>query len=337
METPFFSVVVPVYKVEAYLEECLTTLAGQSFDNYEVILVDDGSPDNSGAICDIWQQRYPHIFRVIHQENGGQIMARGAAMQAAKGEFLVFVDSDDVLRIDALEIIADYIRRYRVDMVIYDFSVAPDYSRSEDQLPFEDGQIMDLQGSDMLRRMLCSSFCLNGLWRKAVRRSVLEAHWDLSAYAYIRNGEDLLLTLPMMESAEKIVYAKHTLYYYRENPQSVTNTPNPRLFRSLREVLRIQRQYAEKWDPTGELAQLSDAHGLLIFFDDVMVQITRSTLSWKEKRACLLEVVTDSDFQRNYAYLNRITSFKARLSLILARHRCFFPLLLYGSLRNRLR
>ena len=118
MEAPLFTVVVPVYKAEAYLEACLKTLADQSFDQYEVILVDDGSPDNSGVICDAWQQRYPHIFRVIHQKNAGQIMARNAAIQAAKGEFLIFVDSDDVLRTDALEIIAAYIRQFDADMVI---------------------------------------------------------------------------------------------------------------------------------------------------------------------------------------------------------------------------
>ena len=102
MEAPFFSIVVPVYKAEAYLDACLGSLADQSFDSFEAILVDDGSPDNSGAICDVWQRKYPHIFRVIHQENGGPIKARAAAMRSAKGEFLVFADADDMLRADAL-------------------------------------------------------------------------------------------------------------------------------------------------------------------------------------------------------------------------------------------
>ena len=336
METPFFTVVVPVYKAEAYLEACLETLAGQSFAQYEVILVDDGSPDNSGAICDAWQLRYPHMFRVIHQKNGGQVMARMAAVWEAKGEFLVFVDSDDMLRTDALEIIAGYIRRYQADMVIYNLAVDPDYSKRVGPVLFEDGQVVTLEHSDKLRKLLCGSFALNSMCRKAVRRCLVRSNWDFSSVAHIRNGEDLLQSLPIMESAKRIVYADQNLYFYRENPQSVTNVPNPRLFRSLRDVLRIQRQYAEKWDATGQLSQLCDTHGLLVFFDDVIVKICRSPRSWKEKRNCLLEVVTDADFLRDYAYLRRIPSAKARLSLALARHRCFLPLLLYGTLRNEL-
>ena len=91
---PLISVIVPVYKVEAYLDKCISSIVGQTYRNLEIILVDDGSPDNCGAICDAWAEQDSRI-KVIHKENGGLSDARNAGMSAATGELLGFVDSDD--------------------------------------------------------------------------------------------------------------------------------------------------------------------------------------------------------------------------------------------------
>ena len=95
-QLPLISVIVPVYKVEAYLDKCLTSLTGQTYENLEILLVEDGSPDGSGAICDAWAERDSRIT-VIHQENRGGGTARNTALDMAKGELLAFVDSDDYL------------------------------------------------------------------------------------------------------------------------------------------------------------------------------------------------------------------------------------------------
>lgn len=96
MKLPLISVIVPVYKVEKYLDRCLESLTGQSYDNLEILLVEDGSPDGSGAICDAWAARDSRI-KVIHQENRGGGAARNAALDIAGGELLAFVDSDDYI------------------------------------------------------------------------------------------------------------------------------------------------------------------------------------------------------------------------------------------------
>lgn len=90
------SVIVPVYKVEKYLDQCVASIVSQSFSDLEIILVDDGSPDNCPAMCDAWAKRDSRI-RVIHKENGGLSDARNAGMAAAKGSFIGFVDSDDII------------------------------------------------------------------------------------------------------------------------------------------------------------------------------------------------------------------------------------------------
>ena len=95
-QLPLISIIVPVYKVEAYLDKCLTSLTNQTYENLEILLVEDGSPDGSGQLCDAWAARDSRV-RVIHQENRGGGAARNAALEIARGELLAFVDSDAIL------------------------------------------------------------------------------------------------------------------------------------------------------------------------------------------------------------------------------------------------
>ena len=98
---PAISVIVPVYKVEAYLDTCVESILAQTFTDLEVILVDDGSPDGCPAKCDAWAQKDLRV-RVIHQANGGLSAARNTGIEAARGDFFAFVDSDDRLEPDTL-------------------------------------------------------------------------------------------------------------------------------------------------------------------------------------------------------------------------------------------
>ena len=101
---PTISVIVPVYNVEIYLHRCVDSILAQTFTDFELILVDDGSPDNCGAICDEYAKKDSRV-RVIHKENGGQSSARNRAIEAAQGEWIHFVDSDDLIHPQMLEIL----------------------------------------------------------------------------------------------------------------------------------------------------------------------------------------------------------------------------------------
>ena len=102
---PEFSVIVPVYKVEKYLDRCIGSILAQTFSDFELILIDDGSPDNSGQICDEYAGKENRIH-VIHKENGGVSTARNAGLDIAPGKFIVFVDSDDEVASNYLEILS---------------------------------------------------------------------------------------------------------------------------------------------------------------------------------------------------------------------------------------
>ena len=120
MNKPLVSVIVPVYKVEDYLDKCVKSIVAQTYENLEIILVDDGSPDNCPSMCDSWAQKDSRI-KVIHKENGGVSSARNSALDAAAGDYICFVDSDDFIEPNAvgymLENIGDamlYCARFRM-------------------------------------------------------------------------------------------------------------------------------------------------------------------------------------------------------------------------------
>ena len=115
------SIIVPVYKVEEYLGECVDSLLSQTIDDYEIILVDDGSPDNSGKIADEYAAANPDMIRVLHIDNGGQGRARNFALDIAKGDFVGFVDSDDWVTHDMYEKMYASAAETGADVVVCDF------------------------------------------------------------------------------------------------------------------------------------------------------------------------------------------------------------------------
>jgi len=120
MDTPFFSIIIPVYKVrQDYLEMCVESIRNQSFCNLEVILVDDGSPDNCGAICDEYAKKDARI-KVIHQRNQGVSAARNAGIEAAQGEWIMFVDADDWLDKRFIELLMKKMKQVDAELVVCD-------------------------------------------------------------------------------------------------------------------------------------------------------------------------------------------------------------------------
>ena len=117
-----FSIIVPVYNTEKYLKECLDSLINQTYRDFEIILVDDGSTDSSGEICDIYAEQNPDRIKVIHKPNGGLISARITGNKHASGDYILNVDSDDFVSLDLLKTVNEKIEEYDFPyMVIYSF------------------------------------------------------------------------------------------------------------------------------------------------------------------------------------------------------------------------
>ena len=213
------SILVPVYNAEQFLPECIESALNQTYKNYEIILVDDGSTDTSGTICDQYATEHTSIS-VSHVKNGGQIRARELAAQQAKGDFLVFLDADDRLRNDALETIVATIQKYQCDCVIFGFSRLIDGTLIS--APDDGAEEVLTNKRDIYRKCLEGRY--NAIWRKAVKATAWNQNTSNKDILQIRLGEDLIQSLSVFKNSEKIAFINDALYEYRDNPNSITNT-----------------------------------------------------------------------------------------------------------------
>ncbi|WP_065231368.1 glycosyltransferase family 2 protein [Gallibacterium genomosp. 1] len=225
----FFWICVPVYNVEAFLKDCLDSVLNQTYQNFRVVLVNDGSTDDSGTICDEYANRDKRIS-VIHKKNEGQISARQMAMKfvlenankiSQNLAFLVYLDSDDSLKQNALEKINNTINKYSCDMVIYGMDRV---YKDKVIKSFENKDIFDLiEDKRVLYTIVFNDSDYNPVCRKAINTALLNK-LDYSQYFHIKHAEDLLQSIDYYKRASKIYFLNEALYNYTLNPQSITQT-----------------------------------------------------------------------------------------------------------------
>jgi len=224
-----FSILVPVYNSEQYLKECFESVLQQSGEDFELVLVDDGSTDDGGRICDSYQTQYPDRVRVIHQKNSGLILARRAGIRAAKGEYCMFLDADDAYEPECLSSVREVIEQTAADIVIFNnYSYFDDDGSIEpNKAAFADGSVFEGESKRLIFQKLISTEELNNIWFKAFRTELLQADdTDYPFYADNPHGEDLLQTLYPVTHAKKIVYLNKRLYRYRRHGRSMTRQPD---------------------------------------------------------------------------------------------------------------
>ena len=216
--TPLISVIVPVYKVERYLPRCIESILKQTYTNFELILVDDGTPDRSGIICDRYAEKDSRI-RVIHKENGGVSTARNAGIDAAKGEWITFIDSDDWVSSNYLESLYSpllkgkyelivgllELRSVRVQSYCYEsYEVTPSY----------------LNSSKVLELVDSMEFC--GPCHKLFYSEIMRLN-KIRFPEGVKVAEDTIFVNEYLLHCEKIFVTGETIYYYnRLNDYSVT-------------------------------------------------------------------------------------------------------------------
>lgn len=228
---PMVSVIVPVYKVERYLEQCLVSIVHQSYRNLEILLVDDGSPDNCPQLCDMWAQRDSRIH-VIHKPNGGLSDARNAGLRQAHGDLVAFVDSDDWLALDMIEKMTDAMLRNQADMVVCQYVVAYADGRFEKRAP-ENGPEEILNQQQALSELLIDSRLTNHVWRKLYWRNKVPE----DIFPKGRNFEDIYVMPELFAPCKKIVYLTDPLYFYRCNENGIVQTAK---IKDLRDCLAAQ-------------------------------------------------------------------------------------------------
>ncbi len=212
------SVIVPVYNVEKYLPQCIDSILNQTEKNLEIILVDDGSLDNSGKICDEFSKKDDRII-VIHKKNNGLSSARNAGLEIARGNYIGFVDSDDWLDKTMYEVLLKLLKENNSDISCCDFFKT---ANSNDSIPHIDNEIINSYNNiESLNNFYNGLYTQTVVaWNKLYKRELFK---DIS-YPVGKIHEDEGTTYKLYYKANKITYTNRPLYYYRITPNSITTS-----------------------------------------------------------------------------------------------------------------
>ena len=247
--SPKITIIVPVYNVERYLRRCLDSIAAQTFTDWECILIDDGSPDTSGTICDEYAANDGR-FRVIHQENRGVSAARNAGLDAARGEWIAFVDSDDWVEPDMCESICNVINDMGGgDLVMFDARFS---DGSEPDALLKPKEMQFFSFADGKACPLCGY-----IWNKAYRADFLREN-SIRFPKNIQWGEDGWFTMHAYAETDRIIWLPKKLYNYNtENNGSITKT-NLQYQKRWEDNLAVLRELSEYVERKGMSSRLGE-------------------------------------------------------------------------------
>ena len=236
------TVVIPIYKVEKYLNECILSVVNQTYKNLEIILVDDESPDRCPQICDDWEKK-DHRIKVIHKKNGGLGYARNSGIDIATGDYIVFVDSDDYIDSSTVEECVNVVRQNNFDIICYgyknvrDGKVIAEHPIKTIKEIFLDEEIHNI----LLPEMICStgiikmnmSACMCFINLKLIR----EVNWRFSSEKVVIS-EDVCSLLELYKNVNCVYLLNNQFYNYRINPNSISHSYDLDFYKKIEEFSR---------------------------------------------------------------------------------------------------
>ncbi len=242
---PLISVVVPVYNVASYLEKCLDSILAQTFQDMEVIVVDDGATDGSGAICDRYARQDPRV-RVIHQANGGLSAARNCGIEHASGTYIGFVDSDDYIAPDMYETLLGLLTSQRADIAmcaLYDMYDGQPVKVNTTE------QVMTVGREEAMKIVLEAEIVSVTAVNKLYRRSL----FDTVRYPVGKTAEDAFVIIELLDLCDTVVITSAQKYYYIHRGNSITSRSfNPHTLDTIeayrKNAALIERKYPQLRD-----------------------------------------------------------------------------------------
>lgn len=231
------SIIVPVYNVEQYLEKCVKSITKQTYENIEIILVNDGSTDTSGKICDKLKLEDNRI-KVIHKENGGLSDARNAGLKKAKGEYIGFVDSDDYIKEDMFETLYNLNKNCNSEISIISY-----YEIYKDKIISvrESNEVQQYDKIGAIKELLKDRNIQSYAWNKLFKKELFS---DLE-FPTNKNFEDIATTLLLFEKAKKVVLLEQPKYYYVRRDDSIVGVKNYKTYKDYLDVIYDKYIYLE--------------------------------------------------------------------------------------------
>ena len=313
---PQISVIVPVYKVESYLPRCIDSILAQTFTDFELILVDDGSPDNCGVICDEYAARDNRIH-VIHKENGGVSSARNVGLDGANGKYYFFCDADDYLPQDILAVGMDHMQ-HDYDIVMFGFKIVTDT-----ETLFESNlsssiikRTHDLTEEEYIK--LLEKSYIAGTWANLYSAAVVGAQRFDTSMVF---GEDLCFVMSLVCKTDSICALDRCGYFYYLNQNSVTQTVSIKKCQSAVKTYQYLYDYPNRvghpeWT---KFEKFIDQRWVEEYLR-ILYQILRSPSIEKEKRQQLLALHSDSFLTNRLEKVlkekSKIQYYKVKLSVL---------------------
>ena len=295
---PFFSIVIPVYNAEKYLDECIQSVLSQIYTisvPIEIVLVDDGSTDKSGRLCDQYEKKFEAV-KVIHQDNNGSFQARRTGLKNASGDYILCLDSDDLLEKNALKDLYESISASQADIIFFNISVMDESGVR----PYYSNIFTEKLGCKLKKEKVLDAYfytevpVVTSTAGKAVRKKCFEIDKDYSIYGKLSTGDDTLQAAEVITRAHTFYYLNRNLYIYRMG-SGMTSKFDPEYYSTFKMILTdvmniydfaakadFKKKYWEKILSTGCRA------------------ITQSkfakNMSYRERKSFIISIVKDHTF-----------------------------------------
>lgn len=325
MDNILFSIVVPVYNVEAYLAETVDAMLPQMQAlayGAELVLIDDGSTDGSGKLCDTYAEKFPEAIRVFHKENEGLLLTRRFGFQKARGKYIINCDSDDTLEPVALKKLAEVVIKTDADVVIFNCNSWSPPSK----VPFsKDMFATGAPSKEAVYRAFFHHAGAVSMCGKAFKRSCLEMEKDYSRFYKKSFGEDTLQSAEIYSNGNSFVYINEALYNYRSG-SGMTGKMNPSYFQDFTRINAELESYKNRW----ELEDFDTLVGEKVFINAARA-ITQSRfdrdMTTKERKAFMAAI-------REHEMLRKYEEYYSNVRPVLKRS---YRILLDGLLKRQYR
>lgn len=302
------SVIVPIYNVEPYLDRCMESIVGQTYPNLEIIMVDDGSPDNCPEKCDMWAKRDSRI-KVIHKKNGGLGNARNSGLEIATGEYVAFVDSDDYIDTDMYSTLMAEAIAHDADTVYCGFRRQLPSLDMADTVEMQSSVLRGDEIKELARRYIMdfSTESLNvGVWHAIYRRSLIDFKF-VSEREYM--SEDAVFTQEFLKRCKCYVYVPRAMYNYMYNASGISKNTNET---TLARALKTAGKFNELYEGTS-YRRVGDGYAFCQIFCLLHEKVAgNKRLPLKERYRIVKDIVCNPDYQE---MLSDKTKFKFRKGL----------------------
>lgn len=328
---PLFSIIIPAFNAEKYIKKCIESIVNQSFCDYEAIIVDDGSLDETSKICDDFSKEY-NAIKVVHKNNGGVVLARQTGVNVSTGEYIVFVDADDYLSSDYLEEFNSIIQSWHPDVVCCNYFNLSNGHTVIARMQYESGFY---DRKKMINNIFPSLIVSNTgkgfapqLWAKAFKRSIYKQHQLVDTV--VKMGEDVACSKPAIANSFSLFISDKALYFYRDNPDSITKS-----------------KILLPWDGPLKRGEHLFKHTQVFDFDfsdqiyrDIVLSlftVARSRFNKQKKSLDVKQEISkqlDFEFYKNAIVKASFSNIKLKIIHYSLKHRCFWFMKLYNRIKK---